>query len=143
MKSPPLRGLFAFCLAIRQWREQIAAEAVSMPWEKTTKDENSMRKIILATAFAGALGIVPALAADNATDNSNNVPPSSSSSGPGVKGAPGSTAGPALKSDQGASGASSGEQGMSPSQDATGVPGAEDSTNGPSAKKPDDTGTSK
>jgi hypothetical protein len=39
----------------------------------------------------------------------------------------------------GNSGASSGDQGMSPSQDATGVKGAQDSTNGPSDKKPGDT----
>ena len=95
-----------------------------------------MRKMIAACAIAALFGAAPAFAADT----SNNKPPSDTSSGPGVKGAPGSTNGPAMDANDpaGNSGASTGDQGMSPSQDATGVKGAEDSTNGPSSKKPGD-----
>ena len=96
-----------------------------------------MKKIIAACAFATPFGVVPAFAADA---SSSNQPSSSTSSGPGVKGAPGSTNGPAMDANgSGNSGASAGDQGMSPSQDATGVKGAQDSTNGPSTKKPGDT----
>jgi hypothetical protein len=104
-----------------------------------------MKKIIAATAFAALFAAVPAIAAEDST----NMPPSSESSGPGVKGDPGSTSGPAMKPDSSntgtssSSGSSTGEQGMEPSQDATGVKGAPDSTSGPSDKKPGDTGTSK
>lgn len=97
-----------------------------------------MKKLIAACAFAALFGAAPAIAADTSTDNQ---PPSDTSSGPGVKGAPGSTNGPAMDANDpaGNSGASAGDQGMSPSQDATGVKGAQDSTNGPSDKKPGDT----
>ena len=96
-----------------------------------------MKKIIAACAFVALLGAAPAIAADTST---NNQPSSSTSSGPGVKGAPGNKNGPAMDANgSGNSGASTGDQGMSPSQDATGVKGAQDSTNGPSNKKPGDT----
>jgi hypothetical protein len=103
-----------------------------------------MKKIIAATAFAALFAAVPAFAAEDST----NMPPSSESSGPGVKGDAGSTNGPATKPESStgtssSSGNSTGEQGMEPSQDATGVKGAPDSTNGPSDKKPGDTDTSK
>ncbi|MBS0240500.1 MAG: hypothetical protein JSS54_13575 [Proteobacteria bacterium] len=93
-----------------------------------------MRKMIAACAIATLFGVAPALAADTSNDNQ---PPSDTSSGPGVKGAPGNKNGPAMDP-QGTTGAGAGEQGMSPSQDATGVKGAQDSTNGPSDKKPSD-----
>ncbi len=100
-----------------------------------------MKKIIAACVFAAVFGAAPAIAADTST---NNQPSSSTSSGPGVKGAPGSKNGPAMDANgSGNSGAGSGEQGMSPSQDATGVKGAQDSTNGPSNKKPGNSDTSK
>ncbi|WP_156150745.1 hypothetical protein [Hyphomicrobium sp. 99] len=97
-----------------------------------------MKKIIAACAIATLFGIAPVLAADYSSDNK---PASETSSGPGVKGAPGSKNGPAMDANgpAGTSGASTGDQGMSPSQDATGVKGAQDSTNGPSNKKPGDT----
>ncbi|MBN9247089.1 MAG: hypothetical protein J0I81_06485 [Hyphomicrobium sp.] len=97
-----------------------------------------MRKMIAACAIAALFGAAPVFAAEMSNDNQ---PPSDTSSGPGVKGAPGSTNGPAMDANDPAanSGASTGDQGMSPSQDATGVKGAQDSTNGPSAKKPGDT----
>jgi hypothetical protein len=71
-----------------------------------------------------------------------NVPPSQQSSGPGVQGAPGSTAGPAAKAPDGAStGASTGTGGnndvpaaTTPSQDSTGVKGGEGGTAGPAPK---------
>jgi hypothetical protein len=101
-----------------------------------------MKTIIAATAFAALFAAAPAIAEDYSSDNKLSSP---TSSGPGVKGAPGGTSGPALKSKSsdpaastGSSGTGTGEQGMSPSQDATGVPGARDSTNGPSDKKPGD-----
>ena len=56
-----------------------------------------MKKIITATAFAVLLTAAPAFAADTSTDNK---PASSTSSGPGVKGAPGNKSGPAVKSDK-------------------------------------------
>jgi hypothetical protein len=106
-----------------------------------------MKMIIAATALAALFAAAPAIAADYSSDNKLSSP---TSSGPGVKGAPGGTSGPALKSKSsdpaastGNSGTSTGEQGMSPSQDATGVPGARDSTNGPSDKKPGDAGAPK
>ena len=52
-----------------------------------------MKKIIAATAFAALFAAVPAFAAEDFT----NMPPSSESSGPGVKGDAGSTNGPATK----------------------------------------------
>jgi len=97
-----------------------------------------MKNVIAATAFAALLVAVPAIAAENSSDN---MPPSSTSSGPNVKGAPGGKSGPTADpnaTNPSGSGSSTGEQGMSPSQDATGVSGARDSTNGPSNKKPDD-----
>jgi hypothetical protein len=115
---------------------------VSYRWETPTKDGNIMKKLIVATAFAALFATAPAIAADMSTDNQ---PSSPTSSGPGVKGAPGGTNGPSAKPDSSGNGASTGtngtstDQGMSPSQDATGVPGARDSTNGPSDKKPGDT----
>ena len=93
-----------------------------------------MKRILTACAVVAAMGVVPALAADS---SNNNMPSSATSSGPGVKGEPGSKNGPAMNAN-GNNGASSGEKGMSPSQDATGVQGAQDSTNGPSNKKPGD-----
>lgn len=105
-----------------------------------------MKKIITACAVAALFGITPALAADYSNSNANtNQPSSATSSGPGVKGMPGNKSGPAAtpQGTSGSSGASTGEQGMSPSQDATGVKGAQDSTNGPSNKKPGDTDMSK
>ncbi len=103
-----------------------------------------MKTIVTACAVAALIGITPAMAADYSNGNSNQ-PSSATSSGPGVKGMPGNKNGPALtpEGNSGSSGASSGEQGMSPSQDATGVKGAQDSTNGPSNKKPGDTDMSK
>ena len=53
-----------------------------------------MKEIFTAIAFAVLLTAVPALAADTST---NNKPASSTSSGPGVKGAPGNKSGPAEK----------------------------------------------
>lgn len=96
-----------------------------------------MRKMIAAWAIVALFGAAPAFAADTSNDNQ---PPSDTSSGPGVKGAPGNKNGPAMDphGTTGNSGASTGDQGMSPSQDATGVKGAQDSTNGPSDKKPGD-----
>ena len=68
-----------------------------------------MKKLIAACTFAALLGAAPAIAADTTNDNR---PPSDTSSGPGVKGAPGSTNGPAMDANDPASnsGASSGDQ---------------------------------
>lgn len=106
-----------------------------------------MKKILIAAAVLASFAAAPLLAEDN-----SNKPSSDTSSGPGVKGAPGSTAGPApVKkgdadtpsaaggSSSGGEGMSSGGEGMSPDQDATGVKGAQDSPNGPSDRKPGDT----
>ena len=53
-----------------------------------------MKEIFTAIAFAVLLTAVPAIAADTSTDNQ---PASSTSSGPGVKGAPGNKNGPAAQ----------------------------------------------
>ncbi len=102
-----------------------------------------MKTLVTACALAAVMGIAPALAADNSSTNqsNSNLPNSTTSSGPGVKGAPGNKNGPAMTPNgtSGNSGASTGEQGMSPSQDATGVKGAPGNKNGPSAKQPGDT----
>ena len=53
-----------------------------------------MKKMITAAGFAILVTAAPAFAADTSTDNK---PASSTSSGPGVKGAPGNKRGPAEK----------------------------------------------
>ena len=53
-----------------------------------------MKKLLAATAFAALFAAVPAIAAENSTDN---MPPSPQSSGPGVKGDTGNKNGPAAK----------------------------------------------
>jgi hypothetical protein len=102
--------------------------------------------VVLALAIGGLyfFGHSQKTADNSATPSTaaTNVPPSTQSSGPGVQGAPGGTAGPAMKSSDGAStGASTGTAGdnnvpaaTTPSQDSTGVKGGEGSTNGPAPK---------
>ena len=81
-----------------------------------------MKEIFTAIAFAVLLTAVPALAADTSTDNQ---PASSTSSGPGVKGAPGNKNGPAAQpNSMDKAGSSSGTADTQPSQDAKGVKGA-------------------
>jgi hypothetical protein len=68
-----------------------------------------MKEIFAAIAFAVLLTAVPALAADTSTDSQ---PASSTSSGPGVKGAPGNKNGPVEKPNAtGNTGSSSGTAG--------------------------------
>jgi hypothetical protein len=99
--------------------------------------ERPMKEIFTAIAFAVLLTAVPALAADTST---NNKPASSTSSGPGVKGAPGNKNGPAAQpNSMDKAGSSSGTADTQPSQDAKGVKGAPGNKSGP-AEKPDTTG---
>ena len=67
-----------------------------------------MKKIIAVTALGLLVTAGPALAADTSTDNK---PASSTSSGPGVKGAPGNKNGPAAKPMDSNTGSSSGTGG--------------------------------
>ena len=74
-----------------------------------------MKEIFTAIAFAVLLTAVPALAADTSTDNQ---PASSTSSGPGVKGAPGNKNGPAAQpNSMDKAGSSSGTAYTQPSQE--------------------------
>ena len=96
-----------------------------------------MKEIFTAIAFVVLLTAVPALAADTSTDNQ---PASSTSSGPGVKGAPGNKNGPAAQpNSMDKAGSSSGTADTQPSQDAKGVKGAPGNKSGP-AEKPNTTG---
>ena len=93
-----------------------------------------MKEIFTAIAFAVLLTAVPALAADTST---NNKPASSTSSGPGVKGAPGNKNGPAAQpNSMDKAGSSSGTADTQPSQDAKGVKGAPGNKSGPAEKPP-------
>ena len=105
--------------------------------ETQKRMERPMKEIFTAIAFAVLLTAVPALAADTST---NNKPASSTSSGPGVKGAPGNKNGPAAQpNSMDKAGSSSGTADTQPSQDAKGVKGAPGNKSGP-AEKPNTTG---
>ncbi len=95
-----------------------------------------MKTLVAACALTAIVGIAPALAVDTSVDNpsSSTLQNSAPTSGPGVKGAPGNKNGPAMKQpsdNSGSSGASTGEQGTLPSQDAQGVEGQPGNKNGP------------
>ena len=111
----------------------VHSEAVS--GEKIpTRMERPMQKFIHAAPFAVLLMAAPAFAADTSTDNK---PASSTSSGPGVKGAPGNKNGPAAKSDsmdKAAPSSATGGTATQPSQDAKGVKGAPGNKSGPAEK---------
>ena len=141
---PPGRGAGGFSLSIPQPRYPNVPEqgvgntftlAALLGGKETQKGWNvPMKKIITATGFAVLLTAAPAFAADTSTDNK---PASSTSSGPGVKGAPGNKSGPAAKSDKmdnAGSSSSTGGAATQPSQDAKGVKGAPGNKSGPAEK---------
>ena len=94
-----------------------------------------MKKIIAVTALGLLVTAGPA-AADTSTDNK---PASSTSSGPGVKGAPGNKNGPAAKPMDSNTGSSSGTGGAATQPSVKGVKGEPGNKSGP-AQKPDSSG---